>query len=404
MAAQAPSTRSYVFQNEPRAVVTSHQRAKYRENDPKSLMTDKRVVRGNTYSAIMPTPQQRRAMESQARTLEAAHLRKTQLRETKIRQTHNERAARARSPPPVVGRSHALAQTDDYLEELADKVLEKDVDTQTEASDDRPPPPVFVPKPVGTDRATEIAAGDLFDYDLAVEPILEVLVGKCLDQSLLEVLEEEEIKNLEAARLAFEQRRDAMISEAQRLEAATVRRHEEKERRVKQERERYTEELLLARKLQAQSTSRQFLANLHNEVLQHLERRGTLFDPVATEVERSFLPWIVANVAQQLQQVGQAREEVDVLLQRAVNTLTHQRQEKLRLQREAQEAEARRVAEEAQRRAEAERRQKEEEEAQRAREAEEAERRRKEEEELLAAGDGEGDGEGEDGEDAGSDV
>ena len=36
-------------------------------------------------------------------------------------------------------------------------------------------------------------AGDLFDFELEVEPILEVLVGKVLEQGLMEVLQEEEL-------------------------------------------------------------------------------------------------------------------------------------------------------------------------------------------------------------------
>lgn len=36
----------------------------------------------------------------------------------------------------------------------------------------------------------------LFDFDLEVQPILEVLVGKTIEQSLLEVMEEEELASL----------------------------------------------------------------------------------------------------------------------------------------------------------------------------------------------------------------
>ena len=36
----------------------------------------------------------------------------------------------------------------------------------------------------------------LFDFDLEVRPILEVLVGKTVEQALLEVMEEEELANL----------------------------------------------------------------------------------------------------------------------------------------------------------------------------------------------------------------
>ena len=39
----------------------------------------------------------------------------------------------------------------------------------------------------GVDVDTQIYEGDLFDFDVEVKPILEVLVGKTIEQSLLEV-------------------------------------------------------------------------------------------------------------------------------------------------------------------------------------------------------------------------
>jgi hypothetical protein len=47
---------------------------------------------------------------------------------------------------------------------------------------DRPPTPLFIPMKIGVDVETQIAAGDLFDFNFEVEPILEVLVGKTLEQ------------------------------------------------------------------------------------------------------------------------------------------------------------------------------------------------------------------------------
>ncbi len=61
---------------------------------------------------------------------------------------------------------------------------------------DRPPTPIFVPAKVGRDQATQIESGDLFDFDAEVEPILEVLVGKTLEQSLMEVHEDLELDNI----------------------------------------------------------------------------------------------------------------------------------------------------------------------------------------------------------------
>ena len=43
-----------------------------------------------------------------------------------------------------------------------------------------------------------IILSQLFDFDIEVRPILEVLVGKTVEQSLLEVMEEEELASLRA--------------------------------------------------------------------------------------------------------------------------------------------------------------------------------------------------------------
>jgi hypothetical protein len=43
----------------------------------------------------------------------------------------------------------------------------------------------------------------LFDFDIEVKPILEVLVGKTIEQALMEVMEEEELANLRAQQVSF---------------------------------------------------------------------------------------------------------------------------------------------------------------------------------------------------------
>lgn len=51
-----------------------------------------------------------------------------------------------------------------------------------------------MPKKTGEDRETQIWDGDLFDFDYEVEPILQVLLGKTIELSRMEVLEEEELR------------------------------------------------------------------------------------------------------------------------------------------------------------------------------------------------------------------
>jgi hypothetical protein len=44
----------------------------------------------------------------------------------------------------------------------------------------------------------QIEEGDLFDFDEEVEPMIEVLVGRTLEQAIMEVMEEKQIANLHA--------------------------------------------------------------------------------------------------------------------------------------------------------------------------------------------------------------
>lgn len=88
--------------------------------------------------------------------------------------------------------------------------------------------PLFIPTKTGEDKETQILPGELFNFDLEVEPILEVLVGKTLEQGLMEVLEEEELENIRLHQEEFEQIRNAELAEVQRLEEEVKRKQAEK--------------------------------------------------------------------------------------------------------------------------------------------------------------------------------
>merc|ERR1719446_224307 len=125
-------------------------------------------------------------------------------------------------------------QTDSYLEELTERTVEFEAETQTDFLLDRPPSPLFMPAKIGVDVDTQIEEGELFDFDTEVEPVLEVLVGKSLEQGMMEVLEEEELDSLRRHQEEFERKRNAEMLEVQRMEAAEKRRQDEMERRMTQ--------------------------------------------------------------------------------------------------------------------------------------------------------------------------
>jgi radial spoke head protein 3 len=74
----------------------------------------------------------------------------------------------------------------------------------------RPPTPKYVPKKTGIDKITQIEDFDLFDYDREVQPILNVLLTKSVEQALLEVEEENELDEIRKFKGEYEKRQVAL--------------------------------------------------------------------------------------------------------------------------------------------------------------------------------------------------
>jgi hypothetical protein len=74
-------------------------------------------------------------------------------------------------------------------------------------------------------KHTQIYDGDyeLFDFDKEVEPMLNVLIEKTLDQARMEVLEEHELSIIKQQSKEYQEIRNAELIEAQRFEAAEAR-------------------------------------------------------------------------------------------------------------------------------------------------------------------------------------
>ncbi|XP_066596763.1 radial spoke head protein 3 homolog A [Prorops nasuta] len=212
------------------------------------------------------------------------------------------------SPPPVFGRKHEPVQTEPYLEELFDKPLEYEASTQTDYYLESPPTPVFIPAKVGENVCTQIEPGDLFDYDREVQPILEILVGKTIEQALTEVLEEEEIAALREQQRRFYEIRDAEKAELQRLI--------EQDRKIREEKERSKREHEEAMKLQRETEERMaaaslltgYIAELLPSVIEGLQMSGLLLDEIKDDVEGGFMPWLMQEVKKEMGSISENKK------------------------------------------------------------------------------------------------
>jgi len=296
------------FASMPQAVGS---RNKYR--DPKesanasgNIMFDRRVVRGNTYAALVQ-PEQDMAEVQKMRDAQRRRL-----------QRANQTRKRPGTPEAVPGRKHTDIQTDSYLEELTERTVEFEAETQTDFILDRPPSPLFMPAKIGVDIDTQIEDGELFDFDVECEPVLEVLVGKTLEQSMMEVLEEEELASLQRHQEDFEKRRNGELVEVQRMEAAEKRRHDEMQRRVQQQASQREADLSIMRKVVSRSLAAQHLSGLKDRMLSHLEDAGIFADAVSMAVDSQFMPNLMQMIAKQIEKTGKDRQVVDDVMKSAV--------------------------------------------------------------------------------------
>ncbi|CAB1445124.1 unnamed protein product [Pleuronectes platessa] len=281
-----------IFASRPRPVGTH---GKYKEAPDKhvNIIYDRRIVRGNTFGQlVVPTTAQADPAEIQ---------RQQEIKRKAIAIKRAQEQCRAKTPEALQGRKHIDVQTDLYLEELSNIIVATDIESQTDAFLDRPASPLFIP-------------AKLFDFDREVQPVLEVLVGKTIEQSLLEVMEEEELACLMAQQRAFHELRNIHLAEVQHLQEKERRHREEKERRIAQQEEVLEKERETAEKIAARAYTKQDLADLVPAAFTSLRSNGYFDDPVETDVETDFLPWLMDEVNSKLERRFTARQLLDNII------------------------------------------------------------------------------------------
>lgn len=116
----------------------------------------------------------------------------------------------------------------------------------------------------------------MFDFDLEVEPILEVLTGRSLILAKYELIEEDERQEYLKHKTNYEQKREFELINLQRMEAARIRRDQEKERRHNQVKEKKKYDTSIQKKLIAKIFAKSKLQRLDRYTLKQLHELGFL--------------------------------------------------------------------------------------------------------------------------------
>uniref|UniRef100_A0A182QL26 Radial spoke head protein 3 n=1 Tax=Anopheles farauti TaxID=69004 RepID=A0A182QL26_9DIPT len=271
-----------------------------------NVMHDRRVVRGSNYTS---TSNLQVGGDGDSTQKEAEARRRQMLRKKYV--SRNQRGIIG-TPPPVRGRRHETVQTEKYLEELFLHPPELDAGCQTDLFLHRPPSPPYIPAKTGCDAATEILAGELFDFDTEVQPIIEVLVNQTLEQALVEVLHEEEIAEMKQQQQKILALREAELAELRRLEQEEQKRQAERERRFLQDKIARDLDHEMQERITAAKLLQGRLDELVPEVLAAVDKIETEKD--RAEFERQITPWLAKEVAQQIGQWIDANELLEDII------------------------------------------------------------------------------------------
>ena len=190
-----------------------------------------------------------------------------------------------------------------------------DMEVQTQDYIDLPQIPLFKPEKRGEDAGTQIEKGELFDFDEEVEPIINVLTFKTLEEARMEVLEEEEIKEMKRQMQDFEKVRNRELEIVQKLECQTIRREEEKLRRNEERIIRTEMAKIYQKKLISCVFAKNYLKNLRTTALKDLEENGVLRKREKNEYHTKILPSIKEDCEKLLQEENSVLFGLDNLLE-----------------------------------------------------------------------------------------
>lgn len=326
---QATASSTYSFSSAPKPVAAA--RKKYREagatdvsmyRDPKETVIawDKRVHRGNTYSMYTQNAI-KEAIATAEQQPDHKPVRKRLQKESSIFETTVTPPARV----PVDLTKHLVAP------EIAVEVTV--VEAQTDEFLPETPPEQYQPQKTGMDVSTQVEDGELFHFDKEVDPILDVLINKTLEQSIMEVEEEHEFTRMSEFKGEWHERQKVMMANWVKCVDEERFLWQKKEEIKAQAREQKRREARVLLKIQALAVAKQHLSGLVSTTVSNMKEIA-FPDMQGMAIDRLFLPQLFSRVKQEVQSIQEARQHTDELIKHVVQSHLDSNAKALEAQRE----------------------------------------------------------------------
>lgn len=305
---------AYSFNSEPRVVSTRSEKYAPGERMTMNLMYDKRVFRGHVHDIhnIRPvlSPQEQEELHIQKeKEKKQEEMMKRQLEAFKKNKTKQ-------SPydirPAATGRIEVDLQY--FLTDQKDiKPNDSEISTQTDKISQKNPDPPYVPKKTGRDVMTQIEDGDLFNFNQEVQPILNVLTSKTLEQALLEVEEEHELSKM----AEYKAQNTAKRIEEEKIWANMVQEEVEKIKKKNQEvqkaMEKYVKTQKLIRKFQNLNIAKGFLSGLVPKLLDEVTENILAADNFENLLVKEYLPFVVGGAEKYIKEKSEFSDNLKIV-------------------------------------------------------------------------------------------
>lgn len=170
------------------------------------------------------------------------------------------------------------------------KVRTIDCASQADKFFPRPVTPEYVPRKTGIDCSTQVEdVSELFHFDDEVEPILEVIVLKTIEQSLFEIQCEAEIDSLVNLQSFYEQKAQEELAWSKSKEKSALIEMKTKRNIIQQREKKYAEEVKAKTYVAGLQMMEQLLPTMKNAIFDECFKNKTWKHPVTEDIKNNYL-------------------------------------------------------------------------------------------------------------------
>ena len=161
---------------------------------------------------------------------------------------------------------------------------------QTDPLPPKPQEPLIWPEKTGIDVETQVEDGDLFNFDIEVEPLVHIILSKTLEDSRREVLEEEEIKEIKEQQEKYKNYNLDDQNRVNNIEDNEKKRYDDMKMKKENKLKRLNMTKIFQMKLSSRTIAKKYISRLMKDSKKALTERAVFKNPQNNDFFTDLLP------------------------------------------------------------------------------------------------------------------